>query len=164
MKRHVLLLLAAALWCCTTALMAQKTKQDFQPADLQGIWQMYFYVSESPNIPGELRPGNTFKILSADGHITNFTLSQGKGAIITGEGTYEQVAADQYAEHIQRSIHFPVLNGRTNILTFELKENRLLQLKYFIEKDEEGNQIDTWYHETWVRCVMPTQYPKDLIR
>lgn len=164
MKRHYSLFLLTAMLLGGISLVAQETTPSFKPANLKGVWQMCFYVSDSPKIPGELKPGNTFKILGDDGHITNFTVIPGKGAIITGEGTYEQIADDKYAEHIERSIHLPMLDGKTNILTFEIKEDRLLKLRFYIEKDQNGNTVDTWYHETWARIIMPAEYPEDLIR
>lgn len=164
MKRHYSLCLLTAMLLGGLNLTAQETVPSFEPANLKGVWQMCFYVSDSPQIPGELKPGNTFKILSNDGHITNFTLVPGKGAILTGEGTYEQIADDKYVEHIDRSIHLPMLNGKTNTLTFEIKDDRLLKLKFYIEKDQNENTVDTWYHETWVRVLMPDKYPEDLLR
>lgn len=162
MKQHYFLFFVTVMLLGTMGLMAQEVT--FKPANLKGIWQMCFYVSDSPNIPGELKPGNTFKVLSDDGHITNFTFVPGKGAILTGEGTYEQIADDKYVEHIDRSIHLPMLNGKTNTLTFEINDNRLLKLKFYIEKDQNDNTVDTWYHETWVRVIMPDGYPEDLVR
>ena len=89
MKQHYSFIILAAMLLGVINVMAQETDSSFKPANLKGIWQMCFYVSESPDIPGELKPGNTFKVLTDDGHITNFTVIPNKGAIITGEGLYE---------------------------------------------------------------------------
>ena len=164
MKHHYSFIILAAMLLGVINVMAQETDSSFKPANLKGIWQMCFYVSESPDIPGELKPGNTFKVLTDDGHITNFTVIPNKGAIITGEGLYEQTSDNTYVENISRSIHLPMLNGKPNTLTFEIQENRLLKLKFYIEKDEYGNTVDTWYHEIWMRVNMPPKYPKDLVR
>ena len=164
MKQHYSFIILAAMLLGVINVMAQETDSSFKPAYLKGIWQMCFYVSESPDIPGELKPGNTFKVLTDDGHITNFTVIPNKGAIITGEGLYEQTSDNTYVENINRSIHLPMLNGKPNTLTFEIQENRLLKLKFYIEKDEYGNTVDTWYHEIWMRVNMPPKYPKDLVR
>ena len=64
-----------------TGVMAQK-KAKFQPANLKGIWQLCHYVSELPDVPGVLKPSNTFKVLSDDGRIVNFTIIPGQDAII----------------------------------------------------------------------------------
>lgn len=164
MKQHYSFIILVAMLLGVTTIKAQETNIGFKPANLKGIWQMCFYVSDSPLIPGELKPGNTFKILTGDGHITNFTVIPNKGAIITGEGTYEQISDNTYIENIRRSIHLPMLNGKTNTLTFEIQEDRLLKLKFYIEKDQYGNTVDTWYHETWKRIDMPVTYPEDLVR
>ena len=164
MKQHYSFIILAAMLLGVINVMAQETDSSFKPANLKGIWQMCFYVSESPDIPGELKPGNTFKVLTDDGHITNFTVIPNKGAIITGECLYEQTSDNTYVENISRSIHLPMLNGKPNTLTFEIQENRLLKLKFYIEKDEYGNTVDTWYHEIWMRVNMPPKYPKDLVR
>ena len=164
MKQHYSFIILAAMLLGVINVMAQETDSSFKPANLKGIWQMCFYVSESPDIPGELKPGNTFKVLTDDGHITNFTVIPNNGAIITGEGLYEQTSDNTYVENISRSIHLPMLNGKPNTLTFEIQENRLLKLKFYIEKDEYGNTVDTWYHEIWMRVNMPPKYPKDLVR
>lgn len=164
MKKYYLSVVIVAMLLMITNATAQEVTTRFKPANLKGIWQMCFYVSESPNIPGELKPGNTFKVLTEDGHITNFTVIPNKGAIITGGGTYKQISNDTYIENIERSIHLPMLNNKTNTLNFEIKDDKLLKLKFFIEKDEHGNTVDTWYHETWFRVEMPDKYPEYLVR
>lgn len=164
MKKHYLSVVMVAMLLVITNVTAQEVTTHFEPANLKGIWQMCFYVSESPDIPGELRPGNTFKVLTEDGRITNFTVIPNKGAIITGGGTYKQVSNDTYIENIEQSIHLPMLNNNTNTLNFEIKDGNLLKLKFFIEKDENGNTVDTWYHETWFRVEMPDKYPEHLSR
>lgn len=162
-KRHLFIMLSAIM-LTVTQVTAQEKSESFKLANLQGVWQMCFYVSESPDIPGELKPGNTFKLLTEDGHITNFTVIPNKGAIITGYGTYKQVSGNQYDECIERSIHLPMLDGQVNHLEFEIQDDRLLKLKFFIEKDENDNTVNTWYYETWTRVIMPDKYPKNLVR
>ena len=164
MKKLRLIIILTTMLSMVTCLMAQEKSENFKSANLEGVWQMCFYVSESPDIPGELKPGNTFKVLTQDGHITNFTVIPNKGAIITGYGTYKQIAENQYDECIECSIHLPMLNGQINHLQFEIKGDRLLKLKFFIEKDEDGNLVNTWYHETWAKVIMPEKYPENLAR
>ncbi|EJW94578.1 hypothetical protein EVA_17312, partial [gut metagenome] len=129
--------------------MAQK-RGNFKAADLKGIWQLCHYVSESSNIPGELKPSNTFKVLSDDGRIVNFTVIPGSDAIITGYGTWKQLTDDSYKESIEKNIHLPMLDNKDNILQFEIKDN-YLYLKFFIKKDLNGNELNAWYYETWKR-------------
>ena len=45
--------------------------QEKTPVNLQGVWQMCFYRSNSPDIPGELKTSNSLKILSDDGRFIN---------------------------------------------------------------------------------------------
>ena len=63
MKRRILFFLVAMfLMSGISKTMAQTTADD-----LKGIWQMCFYMSSDPTLPGELKPSNSFKILSDDG-------------------------------------------------------------------------------------------------
>lgn len=137
---------------------------DFKPAKLMGIWQLCHYVSELPDVPGVLKPSNTFKILSADGEIVNFTVIPGGDAIITGYGTYQQLTDTSYKESIVKNIHLPMLDNKDNILEFEMGEGGVMYLKYFIAKDLKGNELHTWFHETWKRISMPDKFPEDIVR
>ena len=98
--------------------MAQSS--EFTPANLEGIWQMCFYVSGDPNIPGELKPSNSFKILSDDGKFTNMVMIPNKGAIIIGSGTYKQTAPNAFTEHVEKNLHLPQLVGIDNVLEFDM--------------------------------------------
>ena len=103
------------------------------------------YVAEIPGVPGTLKPSNTFKVLSDDGRIVNFTLIPGKDAIITGYGTYAQLTDNSYRESIEKNIHLPMLDNKDNVLEFEMGEGGLMHLKYFISKDLNGNELNCWY-------------------
>lgn len=67
---------------------------------------MCFYVSGTPQVPGELKPSNSFKILSDDGKFTNMTMIPNHGAIIIGSGTYRQTAPNAYTEHVEKTCIF----------------------------------------------------------
>ena len=73
----------AVVLLAVTGVRAQD-KAAFEPAHLEGIWQLCHYVSENPEIPGTLKPSNTFKVLSDDGRIVNFTIRPGADAILRG--------------------------------------------------------------------------------
>lgn len=156
-------MLIALLLGVTGESMAQE-KQNFKPAELKGIWQLCHYVSEEQGIPGMLKPSNTFKVLTADGHIVNFTLIPGKDAIVTGYGMYEQLTDNTYRESIEKNIHLPMLDNKDNILEFEIENGEIMYLKYFIAKDLNGNELNTWYHETWKRLSMPSKFPEGIVR
>ena len=148
-KLYFFTMLSIMLLAVTGATAQKKTK--FKPADLKGIWQLCHYVSESPDVPGSLKPSNTFKVLSDDGRIVNFTIIPGSDAIITGYG-------------IEKNIHLPMLDNQDNILEFEIKDNDYLHLKYFIKNDLNGNELNAWYYETWKRVEMPAKFPEDIVR
>ena len=161
MKKKYFITMLAAVLLAVTGATAQK-KASFKPADLKGIWQLCHYVSEIPDVPGALKPSNTFKVLSDDGRIVNFTLIPGKDAIITGYGTYIQLTDNSYRESIEKNIHLPMLDNKDNVLEFEMGEGGLMHLKYFISKDLNGNELNCWYHETWKRVTMPPVFPEDI--
>mgnify|MGYP002234066256 CR=1 FL=1 len=60
-------MLAVVLLAVTGSPGADKAA--FEPGASEGIWQLCHYVSENPEIPGTLKPSNTFKVLSDDGRI-----------------------------------------------------------------------------------------------
>ena len=161
-KLYFFTMLTVMLFAVTGAMAQKKAK--FQPANLKGIWQLCHYVSENPDIPGILKPSNTFKVLSDDGRIVNFTIRPGADAIITGYGTYRQISGTAYKESIEKNIHLPMLDNKDNILEFEMGEGGVMYLKYFIAKDLNGNELNTWFHETWKRVNMPSAFPEDIVR
>ena len=93
MKKLYFFTMLSIMLLAVTGAMAQK-KTKFKAAELKGIWQLCHYVSESPDVPGELKPSNTFKVLSDDGRIVNFTVIPGSSAIITGYGTWKLLTDD----------------------------------------------------------------------
>ena len=56
------------------------------------------------------------------------------------------------------------LDHKDNILEFEIGDDGVMYLKYFIAKDLNGNELNTWFHETWKRVGMPAKFPEDLVR
>lgn len=163
MKRNLFFTMLAAMLLAVAGVSAQE-KVAFKPANLEGIWQLCHYVSESADVPGMLKPSNTFKVLGKDGRIVNFTLIPGSDAIITGYGTYEQLTDNSYKESIEKNIHLPMLDNQDNVLQFEMESDEYMHLKYFISKDLNGNELNCWYHETWKRVVMPDKFPEDIVR
>ena len=146
MKKLYFFTMLSIMLLAVTGAMAQK-KTKFKAADLKGIWQLCHYVSESPDVPGALKPSNTFKVLSDDGRIVNFTIIPGSDAIITGYGMWKQLTDDSYKESIEKNIHLPMLDNQDNILEFEIKDNDYLHLKYFIKNDLNGNELNACFYE-----------------
>ena len=158
MKRRILFFLVAMF------LVSGISKTMAQTADLRGIWQMCFYVSGDPSIPGELKPSNSFKILTDDGKFINMTMIPNKGAIIIGSGTYKQTAPNAFTEHVEKNLHLPQLVGVDNVLEYEMKGGEVMIVKFFVKKDVDGNEIKSSYYETWKKVKMPATYPNDLVR
>ena len=158
MKRRFLLIAMAMF------LLTGFSRTTAQTSELKGIWQMCFYVSGDPSIPGELKPSNSFKILTDDGKFINMTVIPNKGAIIIGSGTYWQSAPNAFTEHVEKNLHLPQLVGVDNVLEYEMKGGDVMMVKFFVKKDPEGNEINSWYYETWKKVKMPASYPKDLVR
>lgn len=163
MKKNYFFTMLAAMLLAVAGVKAQESA-NFKPAKLVGIWQLCHYVSEIPDVPGTLKPSNTFKVLSDDGRIVNFTIIPGADAIITGYGTYLQMTDNSYKESITKNIHLPMLDHKDNVLEFEMGEGGVMYLKYFIAKDLNGNELNTWFHETWKSLNMPAKFPEDLVR
>lgn len=164
MKRNYFFTMLAAMLLAVAGEANAQKKAEFKPANLAGIWQLCHYVSEVADVPGTLKPSNTFKVLSDDGRIVNFTMIPGADAIITGYGTYEQLTDNSYKESIEKNIHLPMLDNRDNVLEFEMGEGGVMYLKYYIGKDLNGNELNTWFHETWKRLSMPAKFPEDIVR
>ena len=162
MKKLYFFIMLSIMLAVTGAMAQKKTK--LKVAELKGIWQLCHYVSESPDVLGELKPSNTFKVLSDDGRIVNFTIIPGSSAIVTGYGSWKQLTDDSYRGSIEKNIHLPMLDNQDNILEFEIKDSDYLHLKYFIKNDLNGNELNTWYYETWKRISMPAKFPEDIVR
>ena len=96
MKTRSLFLWVVSLFLGVTNLLAQDVQEKI-PSTLNGVWQMCFYRSSSPNVVGELKTGNSLKILSDDGRFINLVMMQ-TGAIIIGYGTYKQESENSYTE------------------------------------------------------------------
>ena len=158
-RRFLFVVMALFLFAGFSKMTAQNSE-----ADLRGVWQMCFYMSSDPTIPGELKPSNSFKILTDDGKFINMTVVPNKGAIIIGSGTYKQTAPNAFTEHVEKNLHLPQLVGVDNVLEFDMKGGEVMMVKFFVKKDTEGNEINSWYYETWKKVKMPAVYPKDLVR
>ena len=161
--RYFLSLMVAMLLGTMSTVVAQDIEEKV-PVTLNGVWQMCFYRSSSPDIPGELKTSNSLKILSVDGRFCNLVMMP-QGAIIIGYGTYKVESPEVYSETIEKNIHLPQLDGKKNELHFKLEDNgNLMYIKYFLAQDKDGNQVDSWCYEIWKRVEMPEEYPENIIR
>lgn len=155
------LFLALSLLVVSGSALAQSAEK--VPISLNGVWQMCFYRSNSPDVAGELKTSNSLKILSDDGRFTNLVMMP-HGAIIIGEGTYEMTSEKSYTEIVERNLHLPQLNGKKNLMHFEMMDEGIMVVKYFLKEDINGNKIDSWCYETWKKVEMPDEYPENIIR
>ena len=161
MKMRSFLFLTLLVLVASGNVSPQKAEK--VPVSLNGVWQMCFYRSNSPEVAGELKTSNSLKILSDDGRFTNMVMMP-HGAIIIGEGTYEMTSEKSYTEIVERNLHLPQLNGKRNVMEFEMKDDGIMVVKYFLKEDINGNRIDSWCYETWKRVTMPDRYPENIIR
>ncbi len=139
---------------------AQDWFNETTPKSLQGVWQMCFYSSSLPALPGELKSSNSLKILGEGGEFTNVVMMP-TGAIIIGLGTYTLDSDSTFTEHVKKNIHLPELDGKDNVMHFELAENGKLMFVKF-KSSEAGD--DVWSHEIWRKIDMPSTYPTDIVR
>ena len=139
---------------------AQDWFNETTPKSLQGVWQMCFYSSSLPALPGELKSSNSLKILGEGGEFTNVVMMP-TGAIIIGSGTYTLDSDSTFTEHVKKNIHLPELDGKDNVMHFELAENGKLMFVKFKSSEAEG---DVSSHEIWRKIDMPSTYPTDIVR
>ena len=163
MKTRYFFALVAFMAMSLSGMLAQTVKKE-APTTLTGVWQMCFYRSSSPDIPGELKTGNSLKILSDDGRFINLVMMN-QGAIIIGYGTYRINSEKSYTEVVKKNIHLPQLEGVENELFYEFSDDKkIMYLKFFVKKDINGNEVDSWVHEIWKRVEMPNEYPANIVR
>ena len=65
--------------------------------------------------------------------------------------------------HYSRGTYLADKEGK-NVLEFDMKGGEVMVVKFFVQKDNDGNEINSWYYETWKKVKMPNAYPKDLVR
>lgn len=163
MKARYFLTWVAFMAMSLSVVLAQEVKEK-NPSQLNGVWQMCFYRSSSPDVPGELKTGNSLKILSDDGRFINLVMMN-QGAIMIGYGSYRVNSEKSYTEIVKKNIHLPQLEGVENEMFYEFSEDRsIMYVKFFVKNDLNGNQIDSWVHEIWKRVEMPSQMPDNLVR
>ncbi len=90
MKKNYFFTMLSVMLLAVTGATAQES--NFKAGELEGIWQLCHYVSEIPDVPGILKPSNTFKVLSDDGRIVNFTMIPWQGC--HHHGVWDLSAAD----------------------------------------------------------------------
>lgn len=143
--KHLLFLIA--LWA-TLPLGAQTTPQTGE--SLVGVWQQVQYAKKD----GHLMKLPVWKVMQSDGSFCTFLIANETGqSVITNLGTYEQTSDTTFVEHISGSITDPQLVGKSNVLSYTLKEGDKLSVSYRVP----GASRET--HEAWLRVKleMPEQ-------
>lgn len=161
MKARSLIIAVLCSFMGVVNTFAQNLFNENTSASLTGVWQMCFYSSSLPALPGDLKPSNSLKILGEGGEFTNVVMMP-SGAIIIGSGTYTQDNDSTFTEHVKKNIHLPQLNGKDNVMHYEMAENGTLMFVRF-RATEDGN-TDVWSHEIWRKIDMPSSYPTDIVR
>lgn len=130
--------------------------KDESQSSLQGLW-----VLMGMRVKGEVTPQrnhSAFKLISPDNTFMNFMVMP-QQSVITAKGTVDVVSDSVFVENVEKSVN-STLNGKTTELAYEVKNKRLLYVKFFIEKSSLGQDINQWYEEVWKLVEMPEQ-PQD---
>lgn len=144
-----LLLVVAFTLCVQT--FAQDNHESQSP--LIGLW-----VLKGVRIEGSLMPHgsqSTFKLIASDKTFINFTVMP-QNSLITAKGTIDFVSDSIFVENIDKSMNSS-FNGKSNELQYQLEEENLLYVKFFVEKSSTGQNLNQWYEEVWMRVEMPVQ-------
>ena len=111
-RRFLFMVMAMFLLTGLSKTMAQASN-----VDLKGIWQMCFYVSGDPTIPGELKPSNSFKILTDDGKIIAARDRLGRIPVLIGKGEDGYcVSFEAFAYSLRSRLSQRLYRTRTHLL------------------------------------------------
>lgn len=117
---------------------------------IEGLW-----VFRGQRVNGEVslqKNLNTFKLISTDNSLLNFVASPEK-PFITLKGHVEVLSDSVFVEHIEKALNSS-LNGKASELQYKIEEDRLLYVKFFIEKNSLNQPINLWFEEIWERVEM----------
>ena len=107
MKARSLIIAVLCSFMGVVNTFAQNLFNENTSASLTGVWQMCFYSSSLPALPGDLKPSNSLKILGESGEFTNVVMMP-TGAIIIGSGTYTQ-NNEIYNTDVRREPHIKIM-------------------------------------------------------
>lgn len=123
--------------------------QGSRPA-ITGVWQQ---VQQAKG-DGHLMKLPVWKVMQNDGSFCTFLIANESGqSIITNEGRYEQTNDSTIVEHITGSITDPDLIGKSNTLTYQLRQADQMSVSYTVPGSSRAN------HETWVRVKL--EFPEE---
>lgn len=101
------------------------------------------------------RGHSSFKLILPDKTFMNFMVMP-QESVITAKGNMEFVSDSVFIENVEKSAN-STLDGKANVLQYQLENETLLYVKFFIEKSSLGQDINQWYEEVWMRVEMPDQ-------
>lgn len=112
---------------------------------IAGVWQQVQQAKSG----GRLMKLPVWKVMQNDGSFCTFLIANESGqSVITNEGRYEQTSDSTITEHITGSITDPELIGKSNTLTFQLRDTGHMAISYCVPGSSRTN------HETWVRVKL----------
>lgn len=112
---------------------------------ITGVWQQVQHAKSD----GHLMKLPVWKVMQNDGTFCTFLIANESGqSIITNQGRYEQTNDSTVTEHITASITDPELVGKSNTLTFRLRDTDHMAVSYCVPGSSRTN------HETWVRVKL----------
>ena len=122
-----------------------------QLPSLVGIWQLCYKLPSKADGTPQYYMGKTIKTLLADGTFTNIYFNDQQGrTTITGHGTFIQTSDSTYTESLISSMH-KYLNNTDNALKFEIINDKILHIKFYREKNNDGTPLNKWFDEYYVK-------------
>lgn len=154
-KRIGLRFLAMAFCLLTHVTIAEKAVNQPLPAEtaspLTGVWQICRSAQNQPDGRVKLVTGNALKILSHNGTFTNISFNcTGGESVITAHGTYRQTSDSTYVEQVTVSVNSFLKDKESNLI-FYIVNDKVLKVKFFVEKNDDGTLLNRWFEELWLK-------------
>ena len=151
MKMMLKSILVVVTFVLCVQTYAQNNGENQSP--LVGLWSLKGVRVEGALMPH--RGQSTFKHIASDKTFMNFMVLP-QNSMITAKGTIDVVSDSVFIENIDKSINSS-FNGKSNELQYQLEEENLLYVKFFVEKSSIGQNLNQWYEEVWLRVEMPEE-------
>lgn len=160
MNKHFLLCAILCTWFFAGNIHAQQQTTSTPDSPLYGLWTL---VGE--NVNGKFKPtvrsNKIFKMITKDNQFMNFIIT-GERSLISAFGGVELRSDSVYVEKIEKSLN-TTLNGEDNEMHYNIKEDNLLYVRFFLEKNALNQPLNQWYEELWIRVMMPDDKNNNII-
>lgn len=145
MKRNVLITLGATLFMLFLINDFSYAKKN-DTSKLEGIWAF-----KGQSIAGQKFVASNASIFKCyqNGYYTTFIVFA-KQARITGQGQIKLKSDTVMTEIVKYSINASLVNKK-NRLTYYIKDNKFLFVRFFIEKSNLNTNLNYWTEEVWER-------------